>query len=74
MTNFNQSKIYSFRGNAQMIEDYTPSTSQTPIFLGKFIQFVGRVCGFDWQTDCKAQFENGIISSEFYDQIYEHFK
>ncbi len=61
---------YGFTGSKHLI-DYLieVNVNDNPIFLGKFIEYVGFPHGSDWLPDAKAKFENGYISKGYYSAV-----
>lgn len=78
---FEIGKSYFFLGTFDLIENRMEikkddlntniNIQENKFYLGKFIGFQGFVWNNDWFDRVKAQFENGIISSGYYDKIME---
>ena len=76
-----KNKTYFFLGTFDLIENpmeikkdgfnININIQENKFYLGKFIGFQGFIFGSDWFDRAKAQFENGIISSGYYDKIME---
>jgi hypothetical protein len=72
MEEFIKGASYYFVGDLALVENNLIDIkylSNNYIFLGKFIEYVGYVYGFDWMQDAKAKFEFGILSKSYYDKI-----
>ena len=65
MDEFKTDQSYYFDGAITRVENNVNNS----VFLGKFIEYVGFVCGGDWLQDAKARFEFGTISKGHYHKI-----
>jgi hypothetical protein len=63
---------YWFVGPLDMVENKINSeySEKDKVFLGKFIEHIGFLCGSDWLYNAKARFEYGTISCGHYDKIH----
>jgi len=72
MDEFKKDQCYYFDGDVTLIENNLIDIkylNDKYIYLGKFIEYMGYVYGFDWMYDAKAVFEFGILSKGHCDKV-----
>jgi hypothetical protein len=72
MDEFKKGQCYYFDGDLSLIEKNLIDIkylNDKYIYLGRFVEHMGYVYGFDWMHDAKAVFEFGILSKGHYDKV-----